>query len=90
MAKRIPCAGATIMLRFLPYSGREPYTSKHAYGRYEECFASRQDARDRFRELRQERRIEDAEIVQEVGRGSNRTVMEWRDRTPRKRHKRRR
>jgi hypothetical protein len=85
----IACARASIMLRYLPYSGRAPYASKRMSGRYEECFATKGDALDRLRELRREHRIEDAEIVREVrdsrgGRGL-RTELEWLDRRARRR-----
>ena len=87
----ISCSTAKIMLRFLPYSGRLPYATRARTGSYEECFASRQDATARFRELRQERRIESAEIIQELPNSRmERTLMEWRDRVPLKWHRKRR
>lgn len=89
--KRIPCADAAALLRFLPYSDRLPYKTGRSSGRFEECFASEQDARARFRQLRQERRIEDAEIhVARPGQRRGSLVLEWQDRVPRKWYKRRR
>jgi len=69
---------AQIILRFLPYIGREPYAQKYG-GSYEELFTTKSDAVDRLRELKKERRIERAEIAREVAPGAYRTEIEWFD-----------